>query len=132
MKEIKAHIECNKNGFFSVYVEENLPFGIIGEGKTAQEAKTDFLNVYEEMRKSYKRRTGKDVDLSFKFVMDASAFLQSYKGVLSLSGLSRIVGINKAQLSQYVCGTRHPSPKTHAKIKKAIKEFADELSHSLA
>ena len=132
MKRIRAYIEGNGHNLYSVYIDEDLPFGIIGEGYTIEEAKNDFLNVYQEMRKNHKIRTKEDIVLQFDFVMDASAFLQHYKGILTLSGLSGIVGINKAQLSQYVCGTRHPSPKTQAKIKKAITDFAEEIRQALA
>jgi len=69
--------------------------------------------------------------LDFDFVYDTSAFLQQYKGLLTLSGLSRMTGINKAQLSQYVCGRRHPSPKTGEKIKASVKRFAEELAHAM-
>ncbi len=132
MREIIAHIESNKKGFFSIYVEEDLPYDIIGDGYSVEEAKKDFLAVYEASREDHKETTGEDIEFSFKFVMDASAFLRHYKGVLSLAGLSHIVGINKVQLSQYVCGTRNPSPKTQEKIKQAITAFAEELSQSFA
>ena len=48
------------------------------------------------------------------------------------SGMSRMTGINKAQLSQYVCGKRHPSPRTQEKIKRSVQKFAEELSHAMA
>ncbi len=131
-KEVIAHIESNGRGFFSIYVEEDLPFGLIGDGYSVEEAKADFLAVYEASREDYKETTGKDEEFSFRFVMDASAFLQQYKGILSLVGLAKLTGINKAQLSQYVCGTRKPSPKTQEKIKNAITAFAEELSQSFA
>ena len=60
------------------------------------------------------------------------SFLQHYKGILTLSGLSSITGINKVQLSQNVCGRRHPSQKTQQKIKASVIAFAEELSHAMA
>ena len=78
------------------------------------------------------KNTGVNVEAEFEFVYDASAFLQHYKGILTLSGLSRITGINKVQLSQYVCGKRHPSPKTQKRIKTSVLSFAEELKHALA
>ena len=120
MKVIEAHIESNGQGMYSVYVEENLPFGLIGEGFTIEEAKADFNAVYEGMREAHKARTGEDVAYEFCFVTEMSAFLANYKYILSLAGLSKLTGINKAQLSQYVCGTRRPSPRTQDKIKRAL------------
>ena len=89
-KIVKAHVECNKNGLYTVYVEDALPFGVIGEGHSAEEAKKDFLNVFDAMSKMYKERTGDDCPIDFEFVYDASAFLQHYKGMLTLVGLARI------------------------------------------
>lgn len=127
MKEIEAHIESNGQGMYSVYVEENLPFGLIGEGFSIEEAKADFMAVYEGMREAHKKRTGEEVSYKFRFVTDMSAFLANYKYILSLAGLSKLTGVNKAQLSQYVCGTRRPSLKTQDKIKRAIAGLGKEL-----
>lgn len=127
MKEIEAHIESNGQGMYSVYVEENLPFGLLGEGTTIEEAKADFIAVYEEMREAHKVRTGEEVSYKFRFVTEMSAFLANYKYILSLAGLSKLTGINKAQLSQYVCGTRRPSLKTQDKIKRALAGLGKEL-----
>lgn len=132
MKKYKAHIECNKDGFYSVYVEEGLPFGVIGEGKTVEAAKSDFLAVYEAMRQDYREETGEDVLAEFCFVTEISALLQQYKGMLTLSGLSQITGVNKGQLSQYLCGRRNPSLKTQEQIKQAVQAFAQELSQAFA
>jgi hypothetical protein len=131
-KHITAHIECNNNGFYTVYFDEDLPFGCYGEGYSAKEAKDDFLRVFENMRKNHLERTGENVEVEFVFVYDASAFLQHYKGLLTLAGLSRMTGINRAQLSQYVTGRRHPSPKTQEKIKVSVQQFAQELSCAMA
>ena len=127
-----AHIECNNTGFYTVYCEQELPFGIFGEGFSAEEAKKDFLELFDAMSEDHFERTGEKVEAEFTFVYDASAFLQHYKGILTLSGMSRMTGINKAQLSQYVCGKRHPSPRTQEKIKRSVQKFAEELSHAMA
>lgn len=42
-QKVKALIECNKNGFYTVYCEEELPFGCFGEGRTADAARLDFF-----------------------------------------------------------------------------------------
>ena len=130
-QKMTAHIECNNTGFYTVYCEEELPFGIFGEGFSAEEAKKDFLELFEAMNEDHFQRTGVKVDAEFTFVYDASAFLQHYKGILTLAGMSRMTGINKAQLSQYVCGKRHPSARTQEKIRRSVKKFAEELSRAM-
>lgn len=130
--KITAHIECGTDGKYSVYFNENLPFGCFGEGRTADEAKEDFIGTFNAFRLDHLKRTGENVEAEFDFVYDASAFLQHYKNVLTLSGLSKMTGINKEQLSQYVRGLRHPSPRTQERIKAGVMQFADELSRAMA
>ena len=132
MHNITAHVESNKQGFYSVYVNDDLPFGLIGEGHTVEEAKADFLNVYEAMNQAHFERTGERVEYAFKFAPDTSAFLQHYKSIITLAGLAKLTGINKVQLSQYVCGTRHPTPRTQDRIKQTVQQFAQELSQAMA
>ena len=57
-QKIIAHIESNKNGFFTVYYNEDLPFGCFGEGRSAEEAVKDFQKVFEALRQDHLKRTG--------------------------------------------------------------------------
>ena len=98
-KHIKAHIECNSNGFYTVYHNEDLPFGFFGEGNSAKAAREDFLATFEAMRDDHLKRTGENVEAEFEFVYDASAFLQHYKGLLTLAGLSRMSKLNLPRTS---------------------------------
>lgn len=129
MKKLTVEIERGKDGSYGICTNYgDLPFLVLGDGHTAQEAKSDFLAVYEAQRESYKAKTGEDVEVEFAFTYDIPSFLSFYNNIITLSGLSRLTGINKAQLSHYVTGTRNPSPATEQRIKTSIKQFADELS----
>lgn len=128
---LEAHIECNRNGWVSIYVETELPFGVLGEGATIEDAKKDFLEALNEMIADHRNRVGELVEIEkIDFVLDTTAFLRQYKGIFSLAGLAKITGVNKAQLSQYVCGTRNPTEKTQKKIREAVHSFIEELSLS--
>ena len=52
MKKIRVFIEKGKDGQYSAYMpdDNNLPFGLIGMGKTLHESKEDFLSSYSEMK----------------------------------------------------------------------------------
>lgn len=132
MKQITAYIESNGKDLFSIYTEEKLAYFVIGDGVTIEEAKADFLAVYEASRKAHLEETGLDVQYSFAFELTASAFFLQYKGLISLAGLSKLTGINKAQLSQYACGTRKPTAKTLQKIKDSIHSLGLELCRAFA
>lgn len=125
MKKVRAIIERGNDGLFSVYVVDETTYGFNGFGDTAEDAKKDFLDAYNEFRKN---GWCKD-ELEFEYLYDTSSFLQLFKDKLSLAGLQTITGINRKQLNHYVTGVSKPSAKTINKIRKGIAEFQKELSH---
>ncbi|WP_372472646.1 helix-turn-helix domain-containing protein [Capnocytophaga sp. ARDL2] len=126
--EIRAFIEKGKDGMYSIYVKNNpLPFGLLGTGATIEEAKEDFYISIEEMQEIYEEEN-KDFPLfSVVFDYDTTSFLEYYNQYITLSGLGKLTGINKAQLSHYIQGVRNPSLATTQKIQTALHKFADEL-----
>ena len=122
-KNYEAHVESNGANWYSVYCNEEFPFGVFGEGATVEEAERDFLAVFNEMRENYKVRTGKDVEATFSFVKDMSAVLQECKEYISFAYLAQLTGISKAMLSQYACGTRRPKPAQRERIVGGIHQI---------
>ena len=122
-KKATAHIECNKNGFYSVYTNDEFPFGFFGEGKTQEEAMEDFVETFKAFRDDHQKQTGEYVEAEFDFVMDISALLQEFKDIINLRALSDVTGISKVMLSQYACGTRHPKPAQRQRIINGIHEM---------
>ncbi len=126
--KLKVIIERGDDGTYGAYIDsDNPPFGLLGDGDTAQEAIEDFYNSYEEMRELFKERKMKFTECEFEFSYDMASFLDYYGKVLSLAGLERLTGINQGQLSHYVTGRRKPSKKTVQKIEHRLKEFAKDL-----
>lgn len=130
MAEVKAYISREKNGTYSIFVDENAPinYGLIGEGKNVSEAIAEWNSMYEAMRQSYEKDNIPFMEADFKFVYDVPSFLSYYSNFISLKGLSKLTGISAAQLSQYATGYRNPSPKTTEKIQKGLHSMAQELS----
>lgn len=130
MKQIRVFIERGSE-HYSAYMpdENNLPFGLIGIGDTAQEAEADFRSSYIEMRE-FLTTQGADFneELNFVFSFDVPSFLEYYKNKLSLAGLQRITGIAQGQLSHYLTGRRTPSKKTVEKMQTALNAFGRDLS----
>ena len=122
-KNYEAHVESNGANWYSVYCNEEFPFGVFGEGATVEEAERDFLAVFNEMRENYKVRTGKEVEATFTFVKDMSAVLQECKEYISFAYLAQLTGISKAMLSQYACGTRRPKPAQRERIVGGIHQI---------
>ena len=131
MNTVKAFIEIGKDATYSVYVdlEDNtLNFGIHGTGNTVKEAVDDFKSAYEAMKKLYCQKEKYFVETLFEYHYDMASFLQFYTTYFSLAGISRLSGINQAQLSHYLNGVRTPSKQTIRKIDTSIHEFANNLS----
>lgn len=125
-----AVIERGSDGTYGVYIEsDNVPFGVLGEGKTVAEATADFNNSLEEMR-AYYAEEGKEfpADLEFEFKYDTASFLQQYAYAFTLAGLERITGINQRQLSHYINGVRKPSEATTHKIEERLHQFGAEIT----
>ncbi|WP_209329220.1 helix-turn-helix domain-containing protein [Lunatimonas salinarum] len=128
MIKAKAIIERGNDGTYGAYLDtEDLPYHIIGDGDTAQEAIEDFYNSYEEMKVVFEEQKREFVECEFQFSYDVASFLDYYGKVLSLAGLERLTGINQGQLSHYVTGRKKPGKKTVEKIEHRLKEFAKDL-----
>jgi predicted RNase H-like HicB family nuclease len=131
MKTVRVFIERGKDGSYGAYMpdDNNLTYGVIGEGDTAAEAIADFKNVYEAMKASARAEGEPFEEVNFTFSYDLPSFLLYYADLISYKGLSKLTGISSAQISQYISGYRTPSPKTTAKIQAALNSFGNELSN---
>lgn len=121
-------IERGTDGTYSAYIaENNIPYGIIGEGKTVADTIDDFKQGYEDMREAYQEKGEKFLECEFTFVYDVASFLSMYAYAFTLAGLSRITGIAQGQLSHYVTGHRKPSKGTIKKIEESLHHFGNEI-----
>lgn len=127
MKEkIKAVVERGEDGFFCVSATKVFhDCQFIGSGETADLAKADFIEAMNDMLINDCGIDPAEVEVEFKY--DVQSFLMEYKGLLSLSGLQTMTGINQRQLHHYLSGVRKPSATTISKIQKGIREYAERL-----
>ena len=127
-KKINVVIERGIDGSFSSYIaDDNCEFGCIGEGKSVEETKADFMKAVGEMQEVYAEEGSKFPDVEFDFIYDMASFLNYYAYAFSLAGLARITGVNQGQLSHYVTGRRRPSKSTVEKIEQSLHDFANEI-----
>ena len=127
-KKINVVIERGIDGSFSAYIaDDNCEFGCIGEGKSVEETKADFMEAVGEMQEVYAEEGSKFPDVEFDFIYDMASFLNYYAYAFSLAGLARITGVNQGQLSHYVTGRRRPSKSTVEKIEQSLHDFANEI-----
>ena len=127
-KKINVVIERGIDGSFSAYIaDDNCEFGCIGEGKSVEETKADFMKAVGEMQEVYAEEGSKFPDVEFDFIYDMASFLNYYAYAFSLAGLARITGVTQGQLSHYVTGRRRPSKSTVEKIEQSLHDFANEI-----
>lgn len=128
MKNVRVVVERGSDGKYSAYMDcYDLDFGLAGFGNTARDALADFRESYEEEKKMSASEGKKVPDLTFDIKYDVSAFLSTFSGILSKSGLESITGINQKQLWHYSSGVRKPRRDTVMHIEKSLHAFADNL-----
>lgn len=130
MKSVRVFIERGKDGTYGAYMpdDNNLSYGVIGDGATAADAIADFKAAYEDMKSFFEEEGKPFEEVNFAFSYDIPSFLVYYADILSYKGLAKLTGVSAAQLSQYISGYRTPSPKTTEKIQRALHTFGKELS----
>lgn len=131
MKKVRVFIERGKDGTYGAYMPDNnnLDWGVHGDGATANDAIAEFKLEYEDM-KSFFKEEGRDFEeVEFVFSYDLPSFLVYYADLISYRGLAKLTGISAAQLSQYISGYRTPSHRTTQKIQTALHKFGNELSN---
>ena len=126
MKEVIAYIERGQD-HFSVYIKDELPFGVHGTGQSVAEAKRNFLDTFNEMREVYKGISGKEFNCTFVFEFDIESLFEYYKGILTMPAIEKLCGINQKQLHHYATGHRKPREAQRKKIESVLHKLGKEL-----
>ncbi len=124
-----AIIEKGKMGYdITLKSQEGIPFGLLGQGRTVEEAKNDFINSYKEMMELMNEKGIECPELEFEYLFDTASFLTSVSSTFTMAGLEKITGIHRKQLGHYVQGTSKPSAKTATRIQKSIISYVKEIA----
>lgn len=127
-----AIIEKGQNGFYSVYVKDDLPgIGLNGQGYSVDEAKKEMLTALEEIKEIYKEE-GMPIsetlaNLTIEYKYDMQSFF-NYFSWINISKLSEKVGINGSLLRRYKNGLAFASERQCAKIQDSMQQLGNELS----
>ncbi len=126
--KVTAIMEKAKDGHYSCYVEDDLPgFGLSGFGDTAEAAKKDMMNAYQEIKKMQEEE-GKEVpELEFVYKYDIQSFFD-YFSFLNVTKVAEMAGINPSLMRQYTSGVANAGQKQYDKIRVAIGKISKELS----
>lgn len=121
-------IEKDDNGFGAFTA--NTKSTIIGEGKTVDEAKADFLNSYKEVVEVYVEM-GKPLpeelrDPVFEYTYDISALFDAFK-FLNVSKFAESIGISASLMRHYKRGDTYISARQAKRIEAGLHRIALDL-----
>lgn len=124
-----AVIERGKDGTFGVYTPD-LKSTIIGEGKTAAEAKADFENSVREIGQFY-AETGEELpdelkNVEFEYRYDVASLFSLYD-FINVSKFAKRIGLNPSLMRQYKSGMSYISEQQAKKIEQGLHDCATEL-----
>jgi len=105
--------------------------GIYAGGSNIQDVKANLLESIRLMKKEWPDERIPEFlkgEYEIEYKYDVASFLKYYSGIMTLSGLSRLTGINQGLLSHYVNGLKKPRKETIEKIESSIRKFGRELS----
>ena len=131
MKTINAIIERADDGNYCVFCKDEI---FNGMGDTIEEAKEDMMKQMSFFKKTalemgFKYPEFLDDEFEVKYKIDAASIMKYYvnKGVLTLSGLEKITGINQKQLWSYMNGTK-PRRAQQEKIESGLRNLRSDLN----
>lgn len=125
--KLNAVIERGQDGGFAICVRE-MP-GLLGYGLTEEEAKADFLEVYNEQVEYYRSKHGEspeweNAEISYSY--DIAAFFAAFP-FINVSQFANFVGINPSLMRKYKQGLATASPKQLSIIQSGIGQMVNHL-----
>ena len=120
-------IEQTKDGYFSCFVEEELPYvGLLGYGDSSQEAIDDLISTYTQLKEDLKAE-GKDLpDLEFVVHYDMPSFFNRFN-FLNQSKIAEKAGINPSLMRKYTSGVARAGQKQYDKLHTAVQTLAKDM-----
>ncbi len=134
MVKIIAIIERASDGTYAVYCKDQI---FSGAGSSIEEAKKDMvvqMAFYKDtaLKEGFKYPAFLDGEFEIEYSMDPVSLLKYYvgAGILSLSGMEKISGINQKQLWAYLHGTK-PRKKQEDRIRSGFSTLYHDLGSAM-
>ena len=130
MVTIEAIIERAEDGTYCVYCKNDI---FSGAGVSIDDAKADMkeqMEFYKKtaIEKGFKYPLFLDHEYQINYTIDAISLMKYYvkAGILSLSGIEKITGINQKQLWSYLNGTK-PRKTQSDRIEIGFKKLYEDM-----
>lgn len=127
MKKLYILIKKSKD-FYDAFAPSEPNINGAGESVEACMANVmEGLEFYKETTPKEEWPEALKGEYKIEYQYDVASFLKYYSDILTLSGLSRLTGINQGLLSYYVTGLKKPRKETVDKIEKSLHKLGKEL-----
>ena len=126
---MKANIvvEQTKDGYFSCYVKEEIPYvGLLGYGESSEEAISNLISFYEESKEDLALEGKTLPDLEFTVHYDMPSFFDRFN-FLNQTKIAERAGINPSLLRKYTSGVAKAGQKQYDKLHQAVQALAQEM-----
>jgi len=120
-------VEQNKEGYFSCYLRQELPYvAPLGYGETSQEAIDGLISFYEEERAELAKEGKELPELTFSVHYDMPSFFNRFS-FLNVSRIAEIAGINPSLMRKYSAGLVNAGQQQYDKLHAAVQKIAREM-----
>lgn len=120
-------VEQNKDGYFSCFVEEEIPYvGLLGFGESSVEAIDSLIAFYEESKRELAAEGKVLPDLDFVVHYDMPSFFDRFS-FLNQTKIATIAGINPSLMRKYTSGVARAGQKQYDKLHAAVQTLAKEM-----
>ena len=122
-KKIDVIIEWQSGNVYAAIPQHDYKVGFFGTGHTVEEAMADLQHSYEEAKVECPELP----EFEYNLKCDLRTFLKLNEGVVSLSGMQKITGINQRQLGHYLNGYRKPKKETTQRFMIAFAAYVQRM-----
>ena len=120
-------VEQNEEGYFSCFVEEEIPHvGLLGYGDSSEAAIADLINFYEQSKTDLANEGKSLPDLDFVIHYDMPSFFNRFN-FLNQSKIAERAGINPSLMRKYTSGVANAGKKQYEKLYAAVQSLAKEM-----
>jgi len=120
-------VEQTKEGDFSCFVEEEIPYvGLLGYGSSSEEAINSLIDFYTLMKDELSMEGKNLPDLDFVVHYDMPSFFNRFN-FLNQSKIAERAGINPSLMRKYTSGVARAGQKQYDKLHAAVQSLAKDM-----
>lgn len=128
MRTVTVIIEKSEDGSYWARTADEINGDTMlnGCGSTAQEAKKDIEDAYEEAKEDAAESGKTFEDVKFEYKYDLQSFFDYFK-VFNVNEVARMAGINPSLMRQYKGGFKKAGEQTYDRLSSCMNKISKDL-----